>query len=350
MARTISGRYSSGITLTNPSDNPVTVTGTISLGAFGIDLQAASAWSIINSGSILGLVTGAPGNSYGVELTASGYVRNSASGLIRAGVGIDISGAAGSVHNKGSIVGQAALYSPDWGIGLHHGGYVYNGSSGRIKHAGDGIFITGGAGTVINEGSIGSAQSSAYSAQASADVYLGSGGSVSNSSSGRLTGALVGVDIKGGTGSVTNAGKIKDYGGIWMSSDGVITNASSGLISAHLYSSARYLENVDAISIAGAGTVLNFGTITSNEPGHLYAPASEGIYIGGSGFVTNAASATIRTSGELAIHIHGANGTVENAGSVYHGIQLDAGGMVNNAVAGTTSYIGIGGAAGTILN
>jgi hypothetical protein len=157
MARTISGSYSVGITLTNPSDNPVTVTGTISLGAFGVDLQAASAWSIFNSGSILGLVTGAPGNSYGVELTAGGYVRNSASGLIRAGVDIDISGAAGSVHNKGSIVGQAALYSPDWGIGLHNGGYVYNGSSGRIKHAGDGIFITGGAGTVINEGSIGSA-------------------------------------------------------------------------------------------------------------------------------------------------------------------------------------------------
>jgi hypothetical protein len=45
MARTISGSYSSGITLSNPSDNPVTVTGTISLATAGNGLQAASAWS-----------------------------------------------------------------------------------------------------------------------------------------------------------------------------------------------------------------------------------------------------------------------------------------------------------------
>jgi len=82
---TLSGSYAAPVTLTSAGYlNPVTVTvtGTISLTAPGIDLQAATDWTIFNRGLIAG--TGTTGA--GVQLTAGGSIDN-AGGARIAGAG-----------------------------------------------------------------------------------------------------------------------------------------------------------------------------------------------------------------------------------------------------------------------
>lgn len=97
---TITGSIGTGITLTSASyANPVTVAGTIdTTGASG--LYAATAWSIVNQGSISG--------TDGVSLQAGGSVDNLSSGVIEAnaakGVGVYLT-ASGSVVNAGTIGG-----------------------------------------------------------------------------------------------------------------------------------------------------------------------------------------------------------------------------------------------------
>ena len=356
MARTISSSYSNGITLSNPSDNPVTVTGTISLATSGIDLQAANAWSVFNSGSLI-----APNatSSYGVSLGAGGYVDNETGGLIRSYFGIDISGVAGTVVNSGSISagGTATIAS---GVYLRAGGLVTNAATAAITGDQAGVRIAGGAGTVMNSGTVAGA---AYDG-----VYLPVGGYISNAASGSITGGYIGAHIsKGGVGTVVNAGYIagtaKD--GVVLEDGGSVSNAASGTIKGFgdegvfLYNGGTFTNSGLSVGYNGGadilrsasvtnqsggtiesgryGVFMRYGGVTAVNDGLISGTTVAGVMLYSGGVVTNQGGGTIRADAGTGIWAQAGASTVVNAGHVfghYLGIKLNATGSISNAAGG----------------
>ncbi len=181
---------------------------------------------------------------------------------------------------------------------------------------------------------------------------LTSGGSVTNEASGSITSGDFGVLIHGGAGagSVVNYGGITSTGtgglGVDLTSGGSVTNAASALITSTYHT----------VEISGGtGTVINEGTITGT------GTASRGIKMHSGGSVTNATSAAITSAGRSAIFIYGSAGTVVNDGSIASagtgpnsdGIKLLSGTITNAASASITgdhSGVYIYGGAGTVVN
>ena len=131
-----------GITLTSPTyTNPIDILTGVTVTNAGDAVYAKTlSWTINNEGTVLG---GSPGD--GIRLRAGGSVTNASTALIAGVIGVYVSGAAGIVANNGSIRGTAL------GVELKAGGTVSNTSTGSVT--GDfGVYITGAAGTVVNAG------------------------------------------------------------------------------------------------------------------------------------------------------------------------------------------------------
>ncbi len=225
---TYSGTYTSGITLSNPAtQRPVTVTGKIShANADAIIGTDAFAWTVNNLGTIEN--TGTTGS--GIQLLAGGTVNNENAGSVSPGGssgfsliagyndGVLIEFAPGTVSNLGQIEGTGTA-----GIGVNifsAGGQVTNGSAAvttaLISGGSTAVVINGGAGTVANFGTI-TSTSSGFG------VGLHDGGSISNGSN-TSTAALIssaaghtGVYVNGGAGTVTNFGSVKGGSGRGLS-------------------------------------------------------------------------------------------------------------------------------------
>ena len=176
MSRTISSTYTTGITLTTTSDNPISVTGTVNV-ASGTALYGTGGgsygWTIDNSGLLNG-----GGNGYGISLgtsgsyVANGVVTNEAGGTIAGGYnGVAIWG-------PGSVTNMA-------------GGTITGGSYNK------GVYFKG-AGTVVNAGLI---------AAGNVAIYEAAGGSVTNLATGTISGAG-GVSFYNAVGTFTNAGVV----------------------------------------------------------------------------------------------------------------------------------------------
>jgi hypothetical protein len=148
-----------------------------------------------------------------VALDQGGYVTNSPAGIISApgGSGVYITGGPGTVVNNGGIT-FGASHS---GVILFAGGLVSNADTGTISSTSSdnkhGIYIKGGTGTVINAGSIGDAGTAAA-------VSLYDGGSLTNASTGTITGNSTVVYFTGGSSTLINSGMIS--GGAVNFSDG----------------------------------------------------------------------------------------------------------------------------------
>ena len=385
---TISGSYTTGITLSNAAtQNPATVTGTghinvTSASSSGIYGTNATAWSIYNFGTVIAYARG-------VFLNSGGTITNAAAGLIRSNYrGIEIGGGLGAVTNAGSIGG-----SKQQGIRLTGGGSVTNASSGVIsaggtyaaiviQHGGSvdnaaggvvaaGVQIYDLTGTVTNAGSINTGKASG------GGIQLFAGGSVSNA--GVIDGARYGIQSQGpasitnsanavidagtatgaigvylSTGPVSNAGTIRGEIAISFGHGGIVSNLADGVLSAPQYSGGAGI-----LFGAGLGTLMNAGMIT----------AFSGATLSAGGVVTNKAGAVIAT-GQQDIRALGVATTVVNYGTmtsqsqnyVYNGsfsrqlpaIELDAGGSVSNTgivIAGPgAAAIGISGGSGTVSN
>src|SRR5271170_3678716 len=87
-----------------------------------------------------------------------------------------------TVKNEGTVTAS------DVGVYLAPGGWVTNATSALIT-SNTGIKISGGAGTVVNNGSIVGAEVNLYNGNVTGSgVYLLSGGSVTNASTASITG------------------------------------------------------------------------------------------------------------------------------------------------------------------
>jgi hypothetical protein len=372
------GTYSTylknGINLTNPLQNPVSITstGTIAGGIYGSNIVA---WTIVNSGLTekgnfgVTLVAAGTVTNYGtfsayhagVTFGGGGTLVNEGNALIAGGpYGVLISGGAGTITNYGTIQAPA-----DIDIRLGSGGSVRNGTSGLITGDNAGIDINDGAGTVTNYGTISGGRavdsygagagpvtitngnSSSAGALISADQggVLGTdGGTVTNYGTISATGGP-GVSLSGTSNVVANFGTIEGGGdGIYIrtGSGGSVRNGANGFTSA-------LIEGGTGIDIiVGAGTVANYGTVKS---ANISSTGSAGVELFDGGTVVNGNSAATAALvvGYIAVDIPLGAGTVTNYGTIQglvDGVALGSGGSVQNGAGGSTGAV-INGGTGT---
>ena len=317
---------SGGATLTNNTGGVITSTGTIG-GGLGVGAALyihSGTGNVTNNGAI-------SGGAYGAALGGGGSVTNTSS-ITGGEDAIRISGGAGTISNSGTVKGTV-----DDAIGLFTGGSITNASGATISStgtAGAAIYTTGGATNVTNSGNV----SATFHG-----ILIEAGGSVTNNLSGTIAGQnTAGVYFKHLAGTVTNAGNISGTGtngvGVYLHTDpgslsaGTITNASSGTITGGFF----------GVFVEGApGTISNSGSIS----GATY----DGVVFGLGGTVTNATGGRI-TGGSTGVYVkYRAVGTVTNSGAISGtstGVDLAGGGTLTNdtggSITGNTTGVFVG--------
>ena len=391
------GTYTTGITLTNPNYNPVTVSaGAIITNPSGAALDSTLAfdWTIGNFGLIQS--TGTAAGATGIALSAGGVVSNAGAGRITGyDVGVSIAGT-GTVFNQGAIDATQAngrgysyntatgIITPLIGGVIMGGGAVTNATSATIINYFEGVAI-GSSGTVVNAGSI-EATSTAHGF----GVLLTSSGFVSNAATGTISG-LFGI-LALGTSAATaiNQGVItgSSQEAVDLFAGGFLSNAATGTITsgsdAFLAVGSVVSTIVNAGLIAGGSTstgadlasgglLANTGTITGGRygittggtapstvtnAGSIAGTMIAGIFLEQAGSLDNASTGTI-TGGYDAVFTGGSiASTVTNAG-VLHGVDvggayLAQGGVLINAATGTITAsiygVRVTNAAGSVIN
>jgi hypothetical protein len=288
MGQTFSTSTTTGILLSSASENPATIAMGVYVGNTGGTLAAGVvgdtyAWTVANYGTVAGVYK-APGTlGTGIELNAGGTVINGSSNTTSALItapftGVVIQGGAGDVVNYGTIVGEVVL---------HSGGTVYN--LGTLTSNAAGIAITGG-GTVVNSGDIYGFSGIAFTTNGGSTAA--NEGFVSNS--GIISTSQTGVVLTQGS-TLANSGTIT--GAIGVNASGVITN--SRLIDG---------QSGNGVDLSG-GNLTNTGTIKGSQ---------SAIYVAiGSGTAGATVSNYALLTGKTGIGISGtANNTIFNFGTI----------------------------------
>ncbi len=282
-----------------------------------------------------------------VTLTSSPTTVTSG-GSVETTSGNAIIGAAGNVPVSGwSIINAGTITTTGTatnGINLAAAGSITN--SGVIAGYNNGVNVTGGAATVTNTGTIDSSPTKIVNGSPNNlydGLYLGAGGSVTNSGPGTIFGGIGGIDIAGGLGTVTNTGLIETTtlqgNGVALENGGAVSNAGSTGI----------YGDFSGISVYGAA-----GVITNSAMIDAVGLNGYGVYLGAGGSVTNTASGSIVGSYQgLAADV--VRATLTNAGYVYGsdiGVNLKAGGLITNLAGGTIKAVttGIVVSGGTVIN
>ena len=333
-------------------------TGTAGIGAY---LLAGGTLTNVAGGLIAGVTAISSINIVQATIANAGTIAGT-------GGGIYVAVGSGRVANTGTISGTAK-----YGISFTKGGSVVNGAGGAatavISGGTVGLQVIGGPATVANDGQL---------TGSTAGLYVAAGGTVTNGTSGASTGTIVantgtgamlrstgaslllnnfgliqgggsGLSFLGG-GTLNNQGSIAGnsfYGAVIDS--GQINNLSSGQISA---------PNSGLDIATAATTIVNGGTVLATASG------GNGVLLRTGGTISNgigapaariAATSTVSGSGILARTVAS---TVVNQASISgsnYGIELQAGGIVTNAVQGGPGLIagGVGvriTGAGTVTN
>jgi hypothetical protein len=196
-------------------------------------------------------------------------------------------GTAGTLTNSGGISATGANSA---GVDLAHGGVVTNNSTGSISGTGFGVFASGAAGTVANNGHITGPHG----------VALQAGGNVTNATGASITGQVSGVSSQAAAATVTNAGTV---------------SAAAG----------------------GAGADIEGGGTVTNNAGATLAGGSFGVFItGGASTVVNAGT------------ISGGSYAVEFAGSAANRLVVDPGAVFQGAVGGGNGTLELAAGSGAL--
>jgi hypothetical protein len=320
------GTSSNGILLESAglvTNGKVGVSGYISGGRQGISM-ARFAGTVDN----FGIVTATGSGGVGVDLHAGGTATNFGvfSGYT---AGLEIDGAAGTVANYGSIT-ATGTFGATYGVRLKNaaGSVLSNAAAGYIGAADAvSVYATNDV-TIINSGVIEN------------EMLLEDGATIINGKSGSTGGRITGfggTDIHGAPGTVVNYGSIDSAEfGIRMKSGGSFSNAQG---SARLNVGSLGSEGI--IIYGGLGSVGNLGSITAAG-----TDGGSAILLGNGGTVTNGSptdsTALLEdnvTDKDIGIEVETAAGTVTNFATINagYGVLFRVNGLVNNA--GIAAYI-----------
>jgi hypothetical protein len=241
-------------------------------GTNAIEGFSGAAWNVINYGTVSS-TNGLPG-TYGVYLT---------------GLSTE------AITNNGEISGAG-------GVNLTSGGTVTNAAGAIIQGTGpttsgisvvSGVHFSSGTGTVYNSGTI---TALGYG------VSLDDGGSVTNYSTGSITGGKDAIFFYGASGYVDNFGQITATvgDGVGFFAGGTLINEATGKINAQSTGGAVYFGNI-------GGTLINYGSMTGTNYGAFFDSSETGCV------VTNYAGALLQ-GGLDGVYI--GIGTVTNAGTI----------------------------------
>jgi hypothetical protein len=243
--------------------------------------------------------TGSVGGTNGVRLNAAGSVANAGT-INAADYGVLVNNGAGQVSNTGAI---AAGYD---GVSLNKGGAVTN--SGSIFGAHIGVYTGNALGNVSNSGQI--------SARSGDAVSLYSGGSLTNTASGQLSGGYAGVYAGGNGSQITNAGLVSGQQfGAYLMGASAITNSGTmagGADGVRDFGAGGELTNTGlvhggqiGVKLAANGQVDNSGIVTGGTTGvqfgtnSMLANEASGHIAGGITGVVAAAGDVLRNSGSI---------------------------------------------------
>jgi hypothetical protein len=196
---------------------------------------------------------------------------------------------------------------------LGAGGVVTNSAGARIRGSSYGIYIAGGAGTVINAGTVSGTSS------AGVGVFLGLGGVVSNNGTGALiSGQLFSVIAVNSPATVINQGTISGSSGsgVFLSGGGSVSNGATA---------ARITGGKFGVFFGGttASTVTNTGTISGAVAVQFSNKANNNLFSEFPGAVTS--GAVIGGSGTgntVELGSAATTGTITGIGSQFVGFQV----------------------------
>jgi collagen type I/II/III/V/XI/XXIV/XXVII alpha len=354
MSQTIATSVTQGVTLTVRTTT-VSGTGSVNVSS-GVAITGPSGgsepWTVSNAGTVT--ATAAVAGANGIDLAGGGTITNS--GVI-AGFynGVDVSSGVSAITNTGTIDSSAfeAASNPNNheydGIYLGGGGTVTNSGTGTIFGGIGGIDIAGGTGTVNNTGSI------VTTTLDGNGVELDQGGTVANSGTGSIYGDYSGVFINGGIGIVTNGGDIGAIGlsgyGVYLGAGGTITNTGSvigsygGVLTGN---TAATLSNSGYVYGADYGVRMAVGGSITNLAGAIVQATTTAVAMDGGTVVNAGTIKATATGGDAVLFTGTANTLVVESGAVFQGSVIGAGAgsvlqLGSEPVSTTGTFSGIGG-------
>ena len=269
---------------TNPSNEPGSREGDIALFIYNVN-----GVTLVNTNVINATYSASNGDAgYGVKFFAAPSatqivnITNAAAGVIEdtGGYGFGVGIQSGTLVNYGVISGGSGVYQ---GAGVSVGTvanvvtFISNASTGTIE--GGGIEAFGDV-RIVNAGKIlGVSTSNTYGA-----IILEGGGSVTNLSTGTISplgGTAYGVKIKGGAGTVTNAGYINGGGGDAVTLAAGYTNlvvVDSGATFKGKVDGGGAASTLELGSGASQGTLTGFNSQYINFGTLAFAPSASWLF------------------------------------------------------------------------
>ena len=136
---------------------------------------------------------------------------------------MSLKGSGGSIVNSGTISGNAT--TAGYGVDFEDGGTLTNASTGVISGGEDAVFVYGAAGTITNSGTISSSFDDGIGLFDGGSVINNAGGVIKTPTSGGYGPAA--IYIPAGSASVVNHGSISGQYGAYFSVPGTVENGGT---------------------------------------------------------------------------------------------------------------------------